>query len=277
MNETKGLGAVRRGLRSAVARWGLGCALALLAPTAALAELTLAVHPVLPTEKTQAEFQPMARYLSAATGQPVKLVTTENFLSHWQMMKRGEYDLILDGPHFTDYRIKEMGYEVLAKFPEVVSYTLVANEDLFVLEPRELIGHSIATTPSPALGALRLAELFPNPLRQPNIVEADDSQAAAERTLEGRADAAIVPTPLLNRYPALVPVVTTAQVPAPAVSASESVPAQVRQTIKQALLQAEQNEAGRKMLEAINIDRFEDTNAAEYDGYAKLLQGVWGY
>lgn len=243
----------------------------------ALAELTLAVHPVLPPTQTQKLYQPLVNYLTDAIGEKVSLITNPNFLVHWQVLRRGKYDLILDGPHFTDYRASKMGYTVLAKLPDVVSYTLVANEDAFILEPSDLIGKPVATSPSPALGALRLAQIYPNPLRQPRFVEADDSAKAAEMAVAGKTVGAIIPAPLVGRYPTLTTVATTPQVPSPAISASPDVPADTQAKLKQALLNAQNSEAGQAALAALNINAFQDANNDTYQEQMHLLEGVWGF
>lgn len=253
--------------------------LALLAAAtgAAAADLTFAVHPVLPQARTMQVYQPLAAYLSKATGQNIKLVTNSNFLTHWQAMKRGQYDLILDGPHFTDYRVKKMGYTVLAKLPEVVSYTLVANENQMILEPAELVGKTIATTASPAVGALRLVELYPNPLRQPTIVETPDSEDAAEMAVQGKVAAAMIPAPLVGRYPSLTTVATTEQIPSPGISASPKVSAELQQALRRALLDAPNTPDGRKALEALNAPLLEAADNKSFQGMERLLEGMWGY
>ncbi|MCW8919401.1 MAG: phosphate/phosphite/phosphonate ABC transporter substrate-binding protein [Gammaproteobacteria bacterium] len=253
--------------------------LALLAATtmATAAELTFAIHPVLPQQRTLQVYQPLADYLTLATGQQIRLITSSNFLAHWQMMKRDNYDLILDGPHFTAYRAKRMGYTVLAKLPDVVSYTLVANEEQMILEPVELIGKTIATTPSPALGALRLIEIYPNPLRQPVIVETPDSEQAAELAVEGKVVAAMIPAPLVGRYPSLTTVATTEQLPSPAISASPAVDLELQQALRRALLDAPNNPDGRKALEALNAPLLEAADNQRFQGLEQLLEGMWGY
>lgn len=257
--------------------FALASVLWLTALPAQAAEWSFAIHPVLPRERTVEVYQPLLDYLKQATGHSFRLETSGNFLSYWHLMKRGNFDLVLDGPHFTDYRAQKMGYMVLAKLPDVVSYTLVANENLMALEPTDLIGKTIATTPSPALGALRLAELYPNPLRQPTIVETDDSVDAAEKVVAGKVAGAMIPAPLVGRFPSLTTVATTGQVPSPAISASTKVPTDVQQAIKKALLEAPNHPAGKKALEAMNTPTLEDSNNHAYAGMARLLEGVWGY
>lgn len=241
------------------------------------AELTFAVHPVLPQARTVQVYQPLANYLSRVTGQKIRLITNSNFLTHWQAMKRDKYDLILDGPHFTDYRVKNMGYTVLAKLPDVVSYTLVSNENLMIMEPSELVGKTIATTASPAIGALRLVELYPNPLRQPTIVETPDSEQAAELTVQGKVAAAMIPAPLVGRYPSLVTVITTEQLPSPGISASPAVSPELQQALRRALLDAPNSADGRKALEALNAPVLEPADNKSFQGLERLLEGMWGY
>ncbi len=237
---------------------------------------TFVVQPILPPEQTRKAFQPLVDYLARRTGHEIRLVTAVNFLAYWAKMKRGGYDLILDAAHFTDWRVKNMDYVVLAKIPDTVSYSLVTAEDTLVLEPSELIGKPVATIGSPSLGAVRLAQMFPNPLRQPVTVEVDNSRDAIEAVLKGRAVGAIVPSPLVGAFPLNV-VTTTEPVPHIAFSASPEVPEAVRKALRRALVEADRTPDGQAMLKAINFPRFEPADRKVYDGYAKLLEGIWGY
>ncbi|MCW9088201.1 MAG: phosphate/phosphite/phosphonate ABC transporter substrate-binding protein [Gammaproteobacteria bacterium] len=248
-----------------------------LSTTLSAKEYTLAIHPVLPAKETRGIYQPLADYLSQKTGHQITLVTNSNFLTHWQTIKRGAYDLVLDGPQFTGYRLEKLDYTVLAKFPSVVSYTLVANEDEMIMDPAELIGKKVATTPSPALGALRLDQLYPNPLRQPIIVETNDSEAAAQAVIQGKSHAAMIPAAMVGNYPQLLTVTNTEQIPAPALSASPGVEESVQAAIREALLKAGDNEEGKAVLEQIRIERFVASDGSEYRPHAALLQNMWAY
>lgn len=240
-------------------------------------EYTLAIHPVLPAKETEQIYQPLADYLSQQTSHRFTLITSSNFLTHWQTIKQGKYDLVLDGPQFTGYRLEKLDYKILAKFPDVVSYTLVANEDEMIMEPSELIGRKLATTPSPALGALRLDQLYPNPLRQPVIVETNDSETAAELVANGKAQAAMIPAAMVGNYPQLLTVVNTEQLPSPAISVSPGVDEAVSSAIREALLSAHENEEGQRALESIRIERFMASDGSEYRPHASLLQNMWEY
>lgn len=264
--------------RSLLATLFLTCGLGLFSPVSQAAEYKFIVQPILPPEQTKKAFLPLTDYLSKQTGQKITLITAINFLSYWETMKKNtQYDLILDAAHLTDYRIKRMGYNVLAKRADAVSYTLVTGENANVLDPEELIGKSIASIGSPSLGMLRVEEMFPNPLRQPVIVEVDNSVDSIKKVLDGQAVGAMVPTPLVGAYPGLLTITTTQQVPHTAISASARVPKDVQNALRKALLDASKTEEGKKMLEAINFSSFEKATNKQYAGYESLLEGVWGY
>lgn len=266
---------LRRLLRAATL--GLGWTLIVAVPGVALG-YNLVVQPIQSPETTRASFQPLVDYLHAATGADIKLVTARNFVSYWQVMKKGEeYDLVLDAAHFTDYRIERMGYTPLVKISSVVSLSLVTHEDNPVFEARELIGKPVALLSSPSMDAVRLVQLFPNALRQPVIVRVNDSREAAEKIREGKAAGALVPTPMVGAFPFLYTVTTTEQVPHMALSAGPSVPKDLQDKLREALLKTNQTPQGQKLLEALNFEAFEPADAKTYSGYGKLLQGVYGY
>lgn len=238
---------------------------------------TLGIQPFLPSADTKKAYAPLASYLSKVTGHTIKLQTSPNFLAYWQSMKQGEYDLILDAAHLSDYRVKKMNYTILAKVLDVVSLTLVTSEDLLVLDPIELVGKRIASLSSPSRGAVVLEEFFPNPIRQPIIIEVTNAQEAVERVLQKKADGAIIPSPLVSGFPQLNVVSTTEQWPHMAFSVSSRVPADVAGKIRDSLINASKTPDGQKLLEKINFPGFEPANAEVYDGFEKALKGVWGY
>ena len=245
----------------------------------ALAETySFAIQPVLPPDQLEKNYRPLMNYLSNRTGHTFTVKTYRNFLTYWaRMQKARDMDFILDAAHFTDYRVQRKNYRVLAKFPDTVSFTVVTGEDNFVFEMDELISKRIATMASPGMGAVRLIGMFPNPVRLPFYIEANNSVDAVTKVLEGYVDAAIIPSPLVGNYESLNTVVSTEPVPHMALSASPDVPDEVAAAVKQALVEAKNTPAGQKMLQDMNIEYFEDADAKIYAGYADLLDGTFGY
>lgn len=256
------------------ASWLIACLLA--APVQA-AEYTLAVQPVLSPERTVEVYTALTDYLSEITGDSFTLSTSKNFFSYWVSMKRGEYDLVFDAGHFTDYRIRHMAYEPLVKLPGAVSYSLAARSDAMILDAEELIGRRVAVMPSPGLGMLRLVEMYPSSFRQPRLLAVESTEDAVGKVRTGAVDAAMVPSALVGNYPDLTIVHYTDAIAAPALSAAPTVPLETRQIIREALLSAGETARGRAFLDAINFSEFEPADKKQYAGLSVLLKDVWGY
>jgi len=242
------------------------------------AELNLYVQPISSVAETERAFKPLADYLSEKTGATIRVRTESNFLTYWERMRRGkDFDLVLDAAHFTDYRDQKQGYQVLAKVPDTVNFSLVTSGDLLLFDASELIGKSLASAPSPSLAGVRIAQMYPNPLRQPNLVQADNFEDALVMLRKGKIKAALVPTPLINGDNSVNTIMTTDPVPHMALSASPRVSAKTRAAIRKALLNATRDKQGKIMLEKMHYTGFQPANNAMYKGYSKLLEGIWGY
>lgn len=241
-------------------------------------EYTLSIQPTLPKDVVMKSYQPLADYLSKQTGHKITVKAYRNFFTYWQKMKNtNDFDFVLDAAHFTDYRIWKKGYSVLAKIPDTVSYSIVTRSDVLILDTDELVLEKVATMTSPGLGGIRLYEIFQNPTRLPIQVTVNDTNEAVDAIMQGKALAAIIPTPLVKNYDDLNTVMTTKSVPHMAFSASPEVPEIVQRDIQSALIKAKNSRDGQEMLRKINLEKFEATSQKEYEGYSSLLKDLFGY
>lgn len=255
-----------------------GLGFSLLASSSCFAkEYSFIVQPIFKPEKIRKIYQPLIQYLNSETGHTFKLITAKSFLSYWGKMKKGQYDLILDAAHFTDYRIKKLGYTVLAKIPDTVSFSLITNENEFVLDDNDFIGKQIVTLPPPSIGSVRLSQIFPNAMRQPLFTSSDSAIEAINGVKKGKYFAALVPTPLLTQHNDVNTIKTTPAIPHMAISASPKIDNASQRKIRQALINASITKDGKHMLKSLNISAFFTTDKKVYQGYEKLLSGVWGY
>jgi len=235
------------------------------------------VQPIFKASKMKQVYGPLVQYLQKETGHTFKIKTAKSFITYWSEMKQGKFDLIFDAAHFTDYRIKNMHYTVLAKIPNTVSFSLITNEDEFILDYNDLVGQGVITLPPPSLGSVRLAQMFPNPMRQPRITSTDSAIDAINNVRNKKYFAALVPTPLLNQFQDVNTIGVTRAVPHMAISASPNIEKAIQIKIRNALLKASKTKAGQAMLKQLNLPAFQATSAKTYRGYEKLLSGVWGY
>ncbi len=238
--------------------------------------LRLVIQPFQSEQRTREIFQPLADYMGHITGQKVKLVTYPNFISYWmETQKPDSYDIAFDTAHFIDYRDKNMDFTVLARQPGSVSISLIVPEDSLVFDAEELVGKKIATIGPPSIAAIRIDELFENPVRQPTVVEGTDSAHVMSMLLSGEVDAAMIPTPLVSAQMAagggISMVLTTDTIPGMGVSVSPGVSAEIREKLHKGLVEAEKTPEGRKMLEETKLNPFEKTTNQEYFGFSELL------
>ncbi len=223
-------------------------------------------------------FAPLAEYLSEASGHELSLRVPDSALEHWQAMgERDDYHLVLDEGHFTDYRVRILDYRVLAKISGVSGFSVVSGPATVFVEPDELYGEPVASPAPPSLAALRLAELFPDPIRAPLLVEVGSYDEGIRRIINGEVSAAVIPSSMVREHPQLNVVMSIQQGPGLALSASPAVPADAREVIRRAFLAARDIDAGRRALERARVDGFEPASAALYDGHERLLRGTWGY
>lgn len=249
-----------------------------LIPVTAQSQETLrfVIQPFLSEEKTRESFQPLADYFQELTGKKVEILTYPNFISYWsETQKTGKYDIALDTAHFIDYRNKGKDFTVLAKQPGTVSISLIVSEDALVFDPEELIGKKIATLGPPSIAAVRIDEIFDNPVRQPSVIEVNNTGQAIAMLLSGKVDAAMIPTPLVSVQMAgeggIAVVFTTDTIPGMAISVSPAVSADVREKILKGLIGADKSESGKKMLELSNLNPFEKAVNQDFFGYSDLL------
>ena len=245
-------------------------------------ELVLAVQPILEEEQTRKVFQPLCDYLAQATGRRCRIFTSPNFYAYWDNVRQSSaFNLVLDAAHFTDYRAQKLGFEVLAKIPDTVTYTIITRDNELMLDASELVGKRVATLGIPSIGAARLNGLFPNPSRQPVTIEVGAAETAMRLLLDGKVNAAILPTPIVSQQMAsgagVSVLLTTDPIPHIALSASSSIDASTRTALRNALLNANTRDDGKKMLKLIGFERFDSANAAVYAGQGKLLKEYWGY
>lgn len=249
-----------------------------LLPKIALSQepLRLVIQPIQSEQKTREIFQPLADYMTHLTGQQVELITYPNYISYWsETQKPDSYDIAFDAAHFIDYRDKNMDFTVLAKQPGIISISLIVPEDDLIFDPEELIGKKIATPGPPSVAAVRIDELFDNPVRLPTVIEGTDSGHIMSMLLAGEVDAAMLPTPLVSSQMAgdggISLVLTTDSIPSMAISVSPNVSAEHREKLVKGLIEAEKTPEGKMMLDGTKLNPFEKTSNQEYYGFSELL------
>lgn len=242
-----------------------------------VADIRFAVQPIMGVDATRNAYQPLADYIAEATGKSVELVTSNSYTEYWVRMKGGkEFNLILDAPFYTDYRIKSQGHVPLVKVPGSISNSVVTRSDAGILDISELVGKKVAAITPPSPSSLILQRLFPNASRQPILITAKSSEHAIEMVIKGEALAAIVATPLVGQAMSqgidLFTVETTPPIPHIALTAGPDIDAVTREKIIRALIDANGSPKGQEILKLIGFQEgFETATPELYAGYSDYL------
>jgi ABC-type phosphate/phosphonate transport system substrate-binding protein len=243
------------------------------------AEFTIAVEPTYTPDKQIEVYRPFIAYLNENSGHHFTLVTSRNFQFFWRDIRQSvPVDFMFAEAHFTDYQAKRAGFEPLVKTAEKSSYSILAKEPVALRGINSLIGYGVVSMPSPSLGFALLAEIFPDPIRQPNVMSSSKSwRDGVEMVFADETDAAIVPTWLQKEYTNLVSMTTSREFPGAAVSAGPKVDLAVKQAVRDTLLKLHEDENAYAVLSELGISQFIPASAAEYDGSDRLLKSFCGY
>lgn len=245
------------------------------------AEFRFTPEPAYPPEVAKQIYQPLLDYLGKATGEKFVLVTSPNYSIYWRdILKPDQTDFSYDEAPFAAYRIQHSKYVPLVRKAQPTTYTLLASSEFEGKKPRDLLASRIATMPAPNLGYALLMEIFSDPVQQPEI---NSSTASWRECLDilnsGEAGATMFPTWMLETFgnPSLATLYTSREFPGNAILASPSVPEDVRNKVRDALLNAEGAQELTGLLLEMGVDKFIPTSASDYTGQEKMLSGFYGY
>lgn len=227
-------------------------------------------------------YQAIADFLTLATGAKFSYRNPGNWLSYQNEMRKGDYDLVFDGPHFVGWRARQIGHAPLLKLPQPLVWVVVTRADSPLKSIKELAGRRVCVHAPPNLGTLTLQSLFDNPARQPYLIEIKGWQAAYQGVAEGRCDATILPRDNLRKYDpdGRVAKVVHQHQPYPnqAFTAGPRITPQLRARIVAALM----SEHGRQITAPLR-ERFGQgadmvpASMDEYQEAALVLKTYWGF
>lgn len=161
---------------------------------AAQAEYIFSAPPRETQKKGEYFYQPIAEFLTRATGEKFVYEYPVSWPTYAKKMKTNHYDLIFDGPHFVSWRIENIQHKALVKLPQQHVWTVIAGKDnvqvnkLDDLEARRFCGPA-----SPNFGTLTFYTHFTNPVREPVHTITKGWRNGYDGVLDGKCQAAVLP------------------------------------------------------------------------------------
>lgn len=267
---------------SALAKSLFICLAMLSSPLLAADEIVFSTAPTQPPEVTEELFGPLIEYLSEQTGQKIVLEPAHNFLEYSNKMRKGEYDLLFDGPHFVSWRMERMGYVPLARLPGHIKIVVITNKNSDLRAMQDL-GRSIRRVcafSSPNMLTMAFLSYFPDPARQPAMIRSQGFKDLEQCLREGKGDAAVVRDKhwsQMNKEGLRILDMPERSYPERTFSISPDVDITVRDSLAAALVSDGAAKKAEKLLARFNKKTFVRAQAHEYDGLGKLLHIVWGF
>ncbi len=261
-------------------------AVALMAflPGLASADYVLSAPPRETPEAGKQVYGPLAEHLSSVLGEPVRYEHPGDWRNYEKKMKKGEYDILFDGPHFAAWRINQDSAQPLVKLPGSLRFVLVARADRpQYTTPESLIGARICTLPSPNLGALTLYSMYPNPARQPEFFAVSGGFAGVAREFQaGKCDAAVLRKDFYDRrltanFKADMRVVQISKaLTNQGITVSSRIDADSRESIRRTLVDGSGSKAAKPLMQrfAKSEVAFETASGNDYTGHNLLRDNM---
>ena len=163
-------------------------------------EYVFSAPPRGPAAKEAAVYKPIADYLSKATGKTIVYKHPDNWLNYQNQMQKGNYDLVFDGPHFIGWRMDKVQHQPLAKLPGKLSFVIFVKDDnKAVNSAHDLAGRTLCGLAPPNLATLTMYNQFPNPMRQPLVVEVKSFPVGYQKVMQGRCTAGVMRDKMFNK------------------------------------------------------------------------------
>jgi ABC-type phosphate/phosphonate transport system substrate-binding protein len=247
--------------------------------------ITMTTAPTQSVADTHKLYGPLAEYLSQATGKQVKLVPVRNFLEYTSKMRKDEFDIIFDGPHFVSWRMGKQEHVPLARLPGQLVFMAAVKDGGAINDIKQLVGKKVCAVNSPNLATLMVLDAFPNPVRQPVIISQRSFKDAMQCLKDGKGEAAILPLGFWKKFEkagkakGLRLLYSTKKQPLPprTFSISKRVDVATREKMRQALLDSEGKPGSKPVLDRFRSKNFTVAKASEYDDLSRLLLSVWGF
>lgn len=135
----------------------------------------------------------LAAELSKALSEPVRYVAPINELAYGQEIRKGNYDILIDGPHLAAWRSNKGIHTPVAQTNIPSTFLVVTPaSDTSIQSPEQLIGKPVCAQPAPNLSNLMFMNLYPNPLQLPNMHMVEGYKRITEKVLKGECKAGVL-------------------------------------------------------------------------------------
>lgn len=134
------------------------------------ADLIFSAPPRGTEAEERATYEPLVKAMSKAIGETVRYVYPRGFIEYSVDMQKGRYDIVFDGPHFSEWRVVNLHHTILVNLPENLQFLVVTpNSMTKVNNLKDLIFESVCAQMTPQLGTLMLLQNYMDHAVEPKL------------------------------------------------------------------------------------------------------------
>lgn len=259
----------------------------LISPVLVNAELIFSAPPREKENAGKLIYGPIAESLSVMLGEKVVYKHPRDWLTYSMKMRRGDFDLVFDGPQFAAWRIQHIQHVPLVKLKGHLGFFIITKKDSGLQKIQDLVARKICGLASPNLATISMLREFKNPMRQPIFVESKGGMKGIYNNLKaGKCQAAVmrdgfyknkIPDDIRAQYKVIW---KSIRMPNQTITASKKIAAQLREQMIAALTTQKGAVGATGLFQRFSkkSKQFVVSKSDEYDGLNMLLEGVvWGW
>ena len=235
-------------------------------------------------EQGEKLYAPLAEHLSELLGEEVIYKHPKNWLHYQRDIRRDEFDIVFDGPHFVSWRILNMGHTAVAKLPGNLDFYFITLKASNIHKPQDLVMKKVCAIPPPNLTSLVLLNVLNSPIREPFIHGVKGGMKAVIKALiNGECAGAVVRKSFYDKK--LDPIkaklfriiYTSHEIPNQAITVSDKLNNIDIKKIAVSLTEGEGVKFTKNIIKRFsgdNVSAFEKVNENDFIGQNELLEGV---
>lgn len=256
-------------------------------PIVAKAELVFTAPPREKPNVGEQIYGPIAESLSQMLGEKVVYRHPRDWLSYSMKMRRGDYDLVFDGPQFASWRMTHIQHVPLVRLKGHLGFFIITKKDSGLNNIQDLVAKKICGLASPNLATISMLREFKNPVRQPLFVETKGGMKGVFNKLKnGKCVAAVMrdgyfknklSDDVRSQYKVIW---KSRRMPNQTITASKKIPQQLREQIRASLTTEKGAQGASHLFKRFSrkSKQFIVSKDNEYDELNMLLEGVvWGW
>lgn len=158
------------------------------------AEYVFTAPPRESLEKGVKVYQPISDYLTQVTGEKFTYFHPDTWSEYSEKMHAEKFDLVFDGPHFVDWRVNNIGHNVILKLPKIGRWSLIARKDDDSINTiSDMVGKKACAPGAPNFGMLNMMSHFPDPDKQPVHIKVKGWNNVFNGVKSGKCDVGVLP------------------------------------------------------------------------------------